>query len=107
MIGHRAQAPARYWHTTGTIRKVGRTSASTSTGNTVGRHRPALVRCAADIRRGSAYLQAMAGSPSKRGTLVKTALVAVPLLGILFVAGWFVVQAWVSITGPCWWSAAV
>jgi hypothetical protein len=42
----------------------------------------------------------MAGSPSTRGTLVKTALVAVPLLGILFVVGWFVVQAWVSITGP-------
>lgn len=35
-----------------------------------------------------------------RATIVKTALVAVPLLGLLFVAGWFVVQAWMTISGP-------
>jgi hypothetical protein len=42
----------------------------------------------------------MAGSPTPRGTLVKTALVAVPLLAILLAAGWFVVRAWLTISGP-------
>ncbi len=42
----------------------------------------------------------MAESPSARETIVRTALVAVPLLAILAAAGWFAVRAWVTISGP-------
>jgi cation transporter-like permease len=42
----------------------------------------------------------MAESPKMRGTLVKTALIAVPLLAMLMAAGWFAVRAWLTISGP-------
>jgi hypothetical protein len=42
----------------------------------------------------------MAGSPTTRGTLVKTVLIAVPLLAMLVAAGWFAARAWITISGP-------
>jgi hypothetical protein len=42
----------------------------------------------------------MAEAPTTHGTLVKTALIAVPLLAILAGAGWFAARAWISISGP-------
>jgi hypothetical protein len=60
----------------------------------------APTRRAADILPGSAYLKDMAESPITRGNLVKTALIAVPLLAMLVAAGWFVVRAWMTISGP-------
>jgi hypothetical protein len=55
----------------------------------------------ADNRRGKDYLKVMAaGSPTTRGTFVKTALIAVPLLAMLVAAGWIAARAWISISGP-------
>jgi cation transporter-like permease len=42
----------------------------------------------------------MPQSPKMRGTLVKTALIAVPLLAMLVAAGWFAARAWLTIGGP-------
>jgi len=42
----------------------------------------------------------MPKSPKMRGTLVKTALIAVPLLAMLVAAGWFAARAWLTISGP-------
>jgi hypothetical protein len=42
----------------------------------------------------------MAGSPTTRGTLIKTALIAIPLLAMLVAAGWFAARAWITINGP-------
>ena len=42
----------------------------------------------------------MADSHTTRDTLVKTALIAVPLLAILVGAGWFAIGAWLTISGP-------
>ena len=44
--------------------------------------------CPADILPGSAYVSGMGGFPTTRGTLIKTALIAVPLLAMLVAAGW-------------------
>lgn len=42
----------------------------------------------------------MARSPTRRSTLITTALFAVPLLAILVAAGWFAARAWITISGP-------
>ena len=42
----------------------------------------------------------MAESPTTRGTFVRMALIAVPLLAILIAACWFAVRAWLTISGP-------
>jgi hypothetical protein len=57
-------------------------------------------RRATDILPASAYGETRAESPTTRDTLVKTALIAVPLLAILVGAGWFAIGAWFTISGP-------
>jgi uncharacterized membrane protein YidH (DUF202 family) len=50
-------------------------------------------------RRARAYVEQMATSRTKLGTLATIALVAV-LLAILAAAGWYAARAWIEVSGP-------